>query len=59
MRHLGKKIAVCKKIVYFRERKTRLLLLSARKTIKFAISHSFIFFLSLLTGPIPLRIQFL
>jgi len=44
MRHLGKKFAVCKKIVYFRERKTCLLLLSARKTIKFTISHSFIIF---------------
>lgn len=43
MRHLGKKIAVCKKIVYF-ARKTCLLLLSARKTIKFTISHSFIIF---------------
>lgn len=43
MRHLGKKIAVCKKTVYF-ARKTCLLLLSARKTIKFTISHSFIIF---------------
>jgi hypothetical protein len=59
MRHLGKKIAVCeKKTVYF-ARKTCLLLLSTRKTIKFAISHSFIIFYLFLTGLIPLRIRFL
>jgi hypothetical protein len=47
-----------KKTVYF-ARKTCLLLLLTRKTIKFAISHSFIIFYLFLTGPIPLRIRFL
>ena len=42
MRHLGKKrLPYVKKTIYF-ARKTCLLLLSARKTIKFTISHSFI-----------------
>ena len=59
MRHLGKKdCRMWKKTVYF-ARKTCLLLLSTRKTIKFAISHSFIIFYLFLTGPIPLRIRFL
>jgi uncharacterized BrkB/YihY/UPF0761 family membrane protein len=43
MRHLGKKRLPYEKTVYF-ARKTCLLLLSTRKTIKFAISHSFIIF---------------
>jgi hypothetical protein len=59
MRHLGKKdCRMWKKTVYF-ARKTCLLLLSTRKTIKFAISHSFIIFYLFLTGSIPLSIQFL
>ena len=43
MRHLGKKDCRMWKTIYF-ARKTCLLLLSARKTIKFTISHSFIIF---------------
>ncbi len=43
----------------FPREKTCLLLFLARKTIKFAISHSFIIFYLFLTGPIPLRIRFL
>ena len=58
MRHLGKKIAVCKKTIYFRERKTCLLLLSARKRLNLRFPTLLSFSISL-TGPIPLRIQFL
>ncbi len=57
MRHLGKKIAVCKKIVYF-ARKTCLLLLSARKRLNLRFPTLLSFSISL-TGRVPLRIQFL
>ncbi len=59
MRHLGKKIAVCKKNYLFpREKKTCLLLLSARKRLNLRFPTLLSFSISL-TGPIPLRIRFL
>jgi hypothetical protein len=48
-----------KKTIYFRERKKHVYYYFQQKTIKFAISHSFIIFYLFLTGPIPLRIWFL
>lgn len=57
MRHLGKKRLPYEKTVYF-ARKTCLLLLSVRKRLNLRFPTLLSFSISL-TGPIPLRIQFL
>ncbi len=45
MRHLGKKVAVCKNCLFPRKKK-HVYCCIQKKTIKFAISHSFIFSIS-------------
>jgi len=45
MRHLGKKIAVCKNCLFPRKKNVSFAAFR-KKTIKFAISHSFIFSIS-------------
>ena len=57
MRHLGKKFAVCKKIVYF-ARKHVYYYFQREKRLNLRFPTLLSFSISL-TGPIPLRIQFL
>ena len=59
MRHLGKKLPYVKKKLFISREKHVYYYFQREKTIKFAISHSFVIFYLFLTGPIPLRIRFL
>ena len=58
MRHLGKKIAVCKRNCLFCKKNMSITTFSEKKRLNLRFPTLLLFSISL-TGPIPLRIQFL